>query len=225
MLTGISGSKMVAQRLDDRRRARIRRAGGGRASFSAMAYGLADRVRGHRRVAPATVSPSRSAARSVCQARVAHLTRTGNSRTPANSCELAQLFVVGVGVRRLARSPGRGSRGTAPRPRRTVLPLHRLGHQRGRGGRDRAARALEARRRASRSPSSAQRDLHPVAAQRVVALGLAVGVGERPEVARPPVVVEEDLLIEVAQLVDISRRPRAPGRGRAPEPRPPRGVL
>src|SRR5207247_3839257 len=82
------------------------------------------------------------------------------------------------------------------RPR---LPLERLGHHRGGGGGDRAARALEAD---VLHAVALQLDVDggAIPAERVVALGPAGGRGQLAEVPRPLAVVEDDLLIQLAQF-------------------------
>ena len=190
MLTGISGSNTVLMRLDDRRleRGRLRRiAARCRSSIrSARRRRLRAGVpggssgsgfirfdyRSRRRVAAPT------AAFSVCHARLAHFTRAGNSRTPAKHGQLAEV----LGDRRVGRRRDHAceTARTAPRASATVLPFTRVGHQRRRRLRDRAARALEAD---VRDDVAVERQVQrqPVAAQRVVALGVR---GWRRSIAR-----------------------------------------
>src|SRR5919106_5180025 len=82
------------------------------------------------------------------------------------------------------------------------LALERLGHQRGRGGRDGAPGALE-RDVLHAVSRDVEEDLQAVAAERIVPHGRAVRIRQGAEIPRPPVVVEDDLLIEVAQLVAL----------------------
>ena len=79
------------------------------------------------------------------------------------------------------------------------LALQALRHQRCRGLRDRAALALEAEV-VDDVAVQPQVERQVVAADRVEALGLAVGVLQLAVVARPPVVVQDDLLVQVGQL-------------------------
>ena len=148
-------SSHVARRRRGRAR-RCRRGSRGRrrcaAPRSRPRGSLVSRCVGSRLVARSSMastpsSPARgvaaSAARSVCQARVAHLTRTGYSRTPENTASLPSAA---------RRRPGRVAspvtsawkRSKSALHLREAPALHRLGHQRRRRRRDRAARALEA---------------------------------------------------------------------------------
>ncbi len=131
----------------------------------------------------------------MCQARVAHLTRTGYSRTPSKTLQLAELDALLLGdpgehvVEDLEELPRLGD----------ALALDRLGHQRGRGGADGAAVALEADL-LDDPVLDPQVDLDDVAAQRVVAVG---GAGRAVHGVAVPgllVVVEDDLLVELAQI-------------------------
>ena len=139
-----------------------------------------------------------SAAFSVCHGSVAHLTRTGNSRTPEKTASLpssgAPGFVLAVLPRdQVVEALEEGLRF------RARLPLQALGHHRGGRRRDRAARPLEADvfQHVVLEP-----DEHglPVAAERVVALRSPVRASQLAEVPRPLAVVEDHFLVEVAQL-------------------------
>ena len=79
------------------------------------------------------------------------------------------------------------------------LALQRLGHQRGRRGGDGAAAALEARR-LDHAVGDVQMQRQAVAAQRVEALGMVRGLGQRAEVVRAPAVVDDDFLVKVTQI-------------------------
>src|SRR5579864_1012580 len=83
------------------------------------------------------------------------------------------------------------------------LAAQRLGHHRGRGGRDGAADALEGD---VLDPPliDPQEDLHPVAAEGVVADGAVTRAGQAAVIARPPVVVEDDLAVEVLQPAEAA---------------------
>ncbi len=97
----------------------------------------------------------------------------------------------------------------APRPRVAVFALDELGQHRGRSLRDRAAAAFEADlldRLAVGGKPDRDRDL--VAAERVLALGVRVGIGEQPVVARVLVVVEDHLAVEVVELAHAPRPAR-----------------
>src|SRR5262249_30888100 len=78
------------------------------------------------------------------------------------------------------------------------LPLDRFGHQRGRGLRDRAPRALE-RGIADDPVLDLQIDRDAIATERIVAFGLPPAL-ERPEVPRPLVVIEDHLLVQVLKV-------------------------
>ena len=80
------------------------------------------------------------------------------------------------------------------------LAFQHLGHQRGGGGRDRAAAALEADI-GDLVAVDREIDRDPVAAQRVVAARQMRRVFERVEIARVPAVVEDDVLVQLAQIV------------------------
>ena len=80
------------------------------------------------------------------------------------------------------------------------LALQHLGHQRRRGGRDRAAAPLEAD---IVDPVAVDREIDrdPVAAQRVVAARQMRRMIERVEIARMAAVIEDDVLVKFAQIV------------------------
>src|SRR5262249_45891570 len=78
------------------------------------------------------------------------------------------------------------------------LPLPALGHDRSRRLRDGAARPLEARVLDAAIPN-AQIDSQPVAAERVVALGLLSSL-DRMKIAGAPVVIEDHFLIQLLQF-------------------------
>src|SRR5690606_18009949 len=109
--------------------------------------------------------------------------------------------------RQLAEAVGRGAlfgqQRVHPREQRVDLgarpALDGLGHQRGRGHRDGAAVALETQIRDAVA-LAAQRQRQAVAAQRIVALRLAVVRVQPPEVARMAVVVEDHLAVQVGQF-------------------------
>ena len=137
-----------------------------------------------------------SAASSVCQQRLAHFTRAGNSRTPESAPSLPRAATSTVASSRVssacmvAKSRSASANGPA---------LHALGEQRGRGDRDRAAAALE-RHVADPVAVELHEQRQAVAAQRVEALGMAVGSGHRPEIARIAVVVDDHVAVELAQV-------------------------
>src|SRR4030095_13777588 len=80
-----------------------------------------------------------------------------------------------------------------------ALALERLRHHRGRGGRDRATRALEAH--VLDDPVLEPHvDRGLVAAEGVEALGAPRGLGHLPEVPRLLGVVEDRLLVELAEV-------------------------
>src|SRR5439155_12245027 len=79
------------------------------------------------------------------------------------------------------------------------LPLHDVGHQRCRRLRDGAARSLERRLLDDAVVADAQIHRQAIAAQRVVALGLAAP-GERAKIPRPLVVIQDHFLVEVFEV-------------------------
>ena len=184
MLTGISGSKTV--RSSSITRSRIASAlVAALAPASARAPSPLARAVGPvhlAHVAHSVVAGARlpcSAARSVCQASVAHFTRTGNSRTPAKTASLPS-------PRRPApaspdrRSRAGGSARTSARPRPRVLPFTLSVIS------DAEAVEIaqpEPSKATSSTTSSSTRQVHRelVAAQRVVALGAAVGARRLPK--------------------------------------------
>ena len=103
-------------------------------------------------------------------------------------------------VERLVRADGVEHVEQPPRLR-LAPPLQELGHHRGGRGRDGAAAALEGHVIETARPVQLDEDMHPVAAERVVALRLAVGVLDAAEIARTAAVVEDHLLVKLAQLV------------------------
>src|SRR5450759_4059935 len=74
--------------------------------------------------------------------------------------------------------------------------LQHLGHQRRRGGRNRAPGALE-RHLVDHAVVFFEKDLTLITAQRVVAFSAPIRVFEQLEVSRPFAVVEDGLLVEV----------------------------
>src|SRR5690606_19560812 len=88
-------------------------------------------------------------------------------------------------------------------PARLLLgpALEHLGHHRCRGRRDGATATVERRVLDDALVVDLEEHGQPVAAQRVVAVRLAVGILGMPEVPRPLAVVQDHLLIKLAQLV------------------------
>ena len=135
-----------------------------------------------------------NAACSVCHGRIAHFTRVGRSRTPANTVSRPRWC--GSSPDRACRSPCREIPGSAsPRPPR-VLPLTstviidadalQIAH-------DSPSNAMPS----MRSPSSFERDADVIAAQRIQPFRMVARVCERAPVARLAVVVEDDFLIQL----------------------------
>ena len=150
-------------------------------------------------VVTGAASPA-SAALSVCQQRLAHLTRAGNSRTPASAASLpsraASIAIARQHAVHRAEDLGRlGAR----------LALDRLAHQRGRRRRDRAAAALEAQV-ADHVAGDVDVEVQPVAAQGIVAIGM---MGRRRQLAAVPraaVVVHDHVAVEVGKVHQRSIR-------------------
>ena len=121
-----------------------------------------------------------SATFSVVRPSIAHLRRTGVSGMPISSSS-SSLSSSAISV--------------------AVRPFDHLHQHRGRRLRDRAAAAREldlVDRLAVLAERDVDRDL--VAAERVLALGLGVGILDRPVPARVLVVVEDDLAVQLVEL-------------------------
>ena len=81
-------------------------------------------------------------------------------------------------------------------------PLHKIGEHRRRGLRDRATAAFEADLRDRLAVlAEADEDRHLVAAERVLALGMRVGVLKRAVTARVLVVIQDHLAVHLVELL------------------------
>ncbi len=141
----------------------------------------------------------------MCQHRLAHLTRAGYARTPDSAASLPSSS--GCAASSVSSWCTRSNRPSASRAR---LALDRLGHQRGRRGRDRAALALEAD-----VLDLVVRDLQPqrqaVAAQGIEAFDAGIGGVERAEIPRPAIVVEDHVAIQIIEFHGVLLREERPG--------------
>ena len=143
-----------------------------------------------------------NAALSVCHARLAHFTRTGNSRTPANTDSLPRSSTsTSGGVVTMRWNRSNNVQASADR-----TALEAIGHHRRRGLRDRAARADEADV-GDHVTVDRHEELEAIAAERIVPFRLVRRAVGHAEVPRTPVVIEDDFLIEVAEFCHSCQLP------------------
>lgn len=148
-------------------------------------------------VCAVSCSPTSALCR-VCQASVAHLTRAGNSLTPESTSSLPKSRAGSAASRPSVSSACR--RGTAPRPRRPACPSPPRSSARPRRWRWRS-RGRRSSPRARCRPRPAGIDGELVAAQRVVAVGVVAGGGQRAVVPRVAVAGSKITLVQLAQRI------------------------
>ncbi len=128
------------------------------------------------------------------------MTRAGNSRTPASAASLPSCAAsVTLPVSMPCTSPN-SLRGLGAR-----LALDGFAHERGGSGRDRAAAAFEAQV-ADQVAGQVDVEMQAVAAQRVVAFGVAAGVRQAAAVSRAAVVIDDHVAVEIGEVHQRSIR-------------------